>query len=106
MELLRDRSREFEEAGVRVFGVSRDSPWTHIAWSQTLDLSFPLLSDWNADAVRGFDIAFEFRGLRDVARRTAFLVDEGGTVRSSWSYATDEVPDLDELLRAARALSH
>ena len=26
---------------MRVFGISRDSPWTHIAWSQTLDLGFP-----------------------------------------------------------------
>jgi peroxiredoxin len=105
MELLRDRSAEFEQAGVRVFGVSRDSPWTHIAWSQTLDLNFPLLSDWNADAVRAFDIGFEFRGLRDVSRRSAFLIGEDGTVRGAWSYATDEVPDFDELLRAAQALS-
>jgi peroxiredoxin len=105
MELLRDRSSEFEQAGVRVFGVSRDSPWTHVAWSQTLDLNFPLLSDWNADAVRGFDIAFEFRGLRDVARRSAFLVDAGGTVRGAWKYATNEVPDFDVLVRAAQALS-
>src|SRR5438093_9939127 len=105
MELLRDRSAEFEQAGVRVFGVSRDSPWTHIAWAQTLDLNFPLLSDWNREAVRGFGIAFEFRGLQDVARRSAFLVDKGGTVRGAWEYATDEVPDLDELLRAAQALS-
>jgi glutaredoxin-dependent peroxiredoxin len=106
MELLRDRSGEFEQAGVRVFGISRDSPWTHVAWAQTLDLSFPLLSDWNADAVHALGIAFEFRGLHDVSRRSAFLVDEGGTVRGSWQYATDEVPDLDELLEAARALSH
>jgi peroxiredoxin len=90
---------------VRVFGVSRDSPWTHIAWSQTLDLNFPLVSDWNAEAVHGFDIAFVFRGLKDVARRTAFLVDRSGTVRGAWSYDTSEVPDFDELLRAAQALS-
>src|SRR5919197_3777515 len=106
MELLRDRSDEFDQAGVRVFGVSRDSPWTHVAWSQTLDLNFPLLSDWNTEAVRDLGIAFEFRGLRDVSRRSAFLVDEGGTVRGAWRYATDEVPDLDELLAAARALAH
>ena len=43
MELLRDRSQEFEAAGVRVFGISRDSPWTHISWAQALDLNFPLL---------------------------------------------------------------
>jgi peroxiredoxin Q/BCP len=104
MELLRDRSAEFEAAGVGVFGVSRDSPWTHISWAQTLDLNFPLLSDWNADAVHGFGVAHEFRGMNDVAERSAFLVDEDGTVRGAWRYDTSEVPDIDALLAAAQAL--
>jgi peroxiredoxin len=69
---------------------------------QALDLNFPLLSDWNAEAVRGFDVAQEFRGLRDVAVRSAFLLDPDGTVRRAWRYANDEVPDFDELLAAAR----
>jgi glutaredoxin-dependent peroxiredoxin len=105
MELLRDRGKEFSEAGVRVLGISRDSPWTHIAWAQALDLDFPLLSDWNAEAVHGFGIAHEHRGMRDVAERTAFLIDTGGTVRGAWRYGTTEVPDMDELLAAAQALS-
>jgi glutaredoxin-dependent peroxiredoxin len=104
MELLRDRSAKFEQAGVRVFGISRDSPWTHVAWRQTLDLPFPLLSDWNGEAVHAFGIPQEFRGLKDVAERTAFLVDAGGTVRGAWRYGTSEVPDFDVLLEAARAL--
>ncbi len=103
MELLRDRSAEFEAAGVRAFGVSRDSPWTHISWAQALDLNFPLLSDWNADAVRAFGIAHRFREFEDVAERTAFLVDPDGTVRGAWQYETSEVPDFDGLLTAARA---
>jgi peroxiredoxin len=103
MELLRDRSEQFAEAGVHPYGISRDSPWTHIAWMQALDLNFPLLADWNAEAVHGFDIAHDFRGMRDVAERTAFLVDPGGTVRRAWSYGTDQVPDFDELLAAAQA---
>ena len=104
MELLRDRSPELEAAGVRVFGISRDSPWTHIAWSQVLDLNFPLLSDFNGEAVHAFGIGVTFRELRDVASRSAFLVDEGGTVRGVWRYGTGDLPDLDELLEAARAL--
>jgi peroxiredoxin Q/BCP len=102
MELLRDRSAEFEAAGVRVFGISRDSPWTHISWAQALDLDFPLLSDWNAEAVHGFGIALEFRGLKDVAERSAFVIDPDGTVRGAWRYDTSEVPDFDALLAAAR----
>jgi peroxiredoxin len=105
MELLRDRRPEFDEAGVRVLGISRDSPWTHIAWAQALDLDFPLLSDWNAEAVHGFGIARQHRGMRDVAERTAFMIDTGGTVRGAWRYGTSDVPDMDELLAAARALS-
>ncbi|HKD32554.1 MAG TPA: redoxin domain-containing protein [Gaiellaceae bacterium] len=104
MELLRDRSMEVEEAGIRATGVSRDSPWSHVAWMQALDLTFPLLSDWNAEAVRAFGVAHEHRGLQDVAERTAFLIDRDGTVRGAWRYETAEVPDFDELLSAARAL--
>jgi peroxiredoxin len=89
---------------VRLLGVSRDSPWTHIGWSQVLDLNFPLLSDWNAEAVHALGIAHEFRGLADVAERSAFLVDEDGTVRRTWRYDSGEVPDVDELLAASRSL--
>ena len=104
MELLRDRRAEFDQAGVRVFGISRDSPWTHVSWAQALDLNFGLLSDWNGEATRGFGVAQDFRGLREVAERAAFLVDRDGTVRGAWLYDTTEIPDFDALLRAASAL--
>ena len=105
MTLLRDRSAEFESAGVRVFGVSRDSPWSHRAWREALDLDFPLLSDWTGEAVRGFGIEQTYRGLEGVAERSAFLVDGSGTVRGAWRYGGSEVPDVEELLSAARSLS-
>src|SRR5919109_236262 len=98
MELLRDRRTEFEEEGVRPLAISRDSPWTHIAWAQALDLDFGLLSDWNAEAVRGFGVGHSFRGMEEVAERTAFLIGSDGTVRGAWRFDQDEVPDFDELL--------
>ncbi|MBD0329275.1 MAG: redoxin domain-containing protein [Thermoleophilia bacterium] len=104
MSLLRDRSTEFDEAGVALYGISRDSPYTHVAWTQVLDLTFPLISDWNGEATEGFRLAFEYRGLRGVSRRSAFLVGTDGSVRGAWSYGTGEVPDVDELLAAGRAL--
>ena len=85
-------------------GISRDSPWTHVAWMQALDLDIPLLSDWNAEATHGFDVAFDYRGMRDVSERSAFLIDGDGVVRGAWLYATGELPDFDVLLDAARAL--
>ncbi len=104
MELLRDRSQELEQAGVRPFGISRDSPWTHVAWMQALDLTIPLLSDWNAEAARGFGLARSYRGMEDVPVRSAFLVDQEGTVRRAWRYDDAEVPDLDAIVAAAQAL--
>ena len=86
-------------------GISRDSPWTHIAWTQALDLNFGLLSDFNGEAVREFGVGFEHRGLREVARRTTFLVDGDGVIRNVWEYDTSDVPDVDEWLAAAEALN-
>jgi peroxiredoxin len=89
---------------VRAFGISRDSPWSHVAWEQALDLNVPLLSDWNAEATEGFGVGLDFNGMRDVSGRSAFLVGQDGTVRASWLYGTNELPDFDVLLEAARAM--
>jgi peroxiredoxin len=90
---------------VQPYAISRDSPWTHVAWTQALDLNVPLLSDWNAEATKGFGIAFEFRGLKDVSERSAFLIDGGGVIRGSWRYETSELPDFDVLLEAVHAIA-
>ena len=105
MGLLRARSERFREAGVDPYGISRDSPWTHLAWSQALDLTFPLLSDWNAEAVRAFDIVQEHRGFHDVAVRSVFLVGAGGLIHHVERLANDELPDFDRALEAASALA-
>jgi peroxiredoxin len=90
---------------VKVFAISRDSSWSHIAWAQALDLGdVALLSDWNAEATRGFGLARTYRGMEDVPMRSAFLVDQGGTVRRAWRYDDAEVPDLDAIVAAAQAL--
>jgi peroxiredoxin len=104
MELLRDRRAAFEEVGVQPVGISRDSPWCHIAWRQALDLNFGLLSDFNGETVRGFGVGQEFRGFHDVAQRSAFLVDDSGTIRNAWRYETGDVPDVEEWLEACTAM--
>jgi hypothetical protein len=42
--------------------------------------------------------------MRDVSRRSAFLVDLDGAVRGAWAYEPSELPDLDVLIAAARSL--
>ena len=90
---------------MKIFGISRDSPWSHVAWAQALDLRTALLSDWNGAAIGAFGVGHEYRGMEGVAERSAFLVDGQGIIRGSWSYETEEVPDFDELLAAAGSLS-
>jgi peroxiredoxin len=100
--LLRDRSEDLAEVGVRPLAISRDSPWSHMAWTQTLGVDVPLLSDWNGEATRAFGVAFEPLGMRDVAARSSFLIADGETVVASWMLG-GELPDIDAVIAAARA---
>ena len=99
MHLLRDRGDDLDAAGIRAIGISRDSPWSHHAWSQTLGIDIPLLSDWNGDATRAFDVAFEPLGMRDVPVRSAFLVRDGETIEAAWQLG-GELPDIDAVIAA------
>lgn len=87
-----------------MFGISRDSVWSHLAWAQSLGIDFTLLSDWNGDATRACGVAVEPLGMADVSRRAVYLVDADGTVREAWSYQAFQAEDVDALLAAARAL--
>ena len=104
MLLLRDRGDDLAAAGVRPFGISRDSPWSHASWATTLGVEkVPLLSDWNGDATRGFGVSFDLHRMEGVAARSAFLI-EGDTVRASWMLGR-EMPDVDAVIAAASSLS-
>jgi peroxiredoxin len=61
----------------------------------------PLLSDWNGEATRAFGVAVEIGGMRDVAARASFLIEDGRTVVASWMLGR-ELPDLDAVIAAAR----
>jgi peroxiredoxin len=62
----------------------------------------PLLSDWNGDATRAFGVAFAPLGMSDVAARSAFLVEDGTTIRAAWMLGS-ELPDIDAVIEAARS---
>lgn len=101
LHLLSERSEDLAAAGIRPFGISRDSPWSHRAWAQTLGVEIPLLSDWNGDAVRSFDVGFDSLGMSDVAIRSAFLIRDGETIEAAWPLG-GELPDIDAVIEASR----
>lgn len=100
--LLRDRGDDLATVGVRPLAISRDSPWSHAAWAQTLGLDIPFLSDWNGEATRAFGVAFEPLGMMDVAARSAFLIEDGETIVAAWMLGR-ELPDIDAVIAAASA---
>jgi peroxiredoxin len=89
---------------VRLFAVSRDSPYSHARYAEQQWLTYPLLSDWSAAAVRAFGVSQNLDGLEDTPVRSCFLVDADGVVRRTWRYGDDELPDVDALLTAAHEL--
>ncbi len=100
--LLRDRSADLAEAGVRPLGISRDSPWSHRAWAEVLGVDVPLLSDWNGEATRAFGVAFEPLGMVDVPARSAFLIQDSETIVAAWMLGS-ELTDIDAVIDAARS---
>ena len=100
--LLRDGGEDLAAVGVRPLAISRDSPWSHLAWAQTLGVDVPLLSDWNGGATRAFGVAVEVLGMEDVALRSSFLVEDGATITAAWMLGR-ELPDIDAVIAAARS---
>lgn len=49
---FRDLLPHFTEIGVRIFGLSKDSPKSHDRFYEKQDLNFPLLSDENTELIR------------------------------------------------------
>lgn len=96
----------FGVAGVRIAAISRDSPYSHKKWGEQQWLDYPLLSDWTGEAVRAFGVAQDLDGLVDTPVRSCFLIDGDGVIRGAWRYEDDEVPDVEELARAAVGLGH
>lgn len=65
-------------------------------------MEIPLLSDWNGEATRAFGLARAPLGMADVPLRSAFLIENGETIRAAWALGR-ELPDLDAVIAAAGA---
>ena len=98
---MRDWWSDLAELPGAVYGVSADPPFPQLAFVDEYDLSFPLLSTFNNDVLRGFGVRVEEGILRGIARRSVFVLAPDRTVEYAW--AADEpltFPDLDEVTAA------
>ncbi|MFN8061014.1 MAG: redoxin domain-containing protein [Vicinamibacterales bacterium] len=103
---LRDRFAALAGSRARVFGVSVDSFFALAAFAKAEHLPYPLLSDFNKDVIRLYDVYNpDMIGLKGVAKRAVFLIDGAGVVRHE--QVVDDArlePDYDGLGAALAAL--
>ncbi|MCU0977203.1 MAG: peroxiredoxin [Steroidobacteraceae bacterium] len=77
---LRDLHTQILGAGLKVVGVSPQSPESHQRFREQYSLPFTLLSDERKAVIRAFDVDGP---LGIGVRRATFLIDRGGVVRDS-----------------------
>lgn len=77
----RDNMKFYEELNVRVAGISVDSFFTLKVFKEQNNINFPLLSDFNKEVSEAYGALYDtFFDMKGVSKRSAFLIDENGTV--------------------------
>ena len=95
---FRDSMDRFNEIDAQVYGISVDLPFSQNVWIQEADLNFPMLSDWNHEVIRQYDVGLEdVYGMFETAERSIFVLDSEGTITFTW-ISDEDRPDYDELV--------
>ncbi|HKH11572.1 MAG TPA: peroxiredoxin [Rubrobacter sp.] len=97
---FRDRMGDYGEAGIRVYGVSLDSPESHREFREKYNLNFPLLTDRDGRAAEALGI---LRDNGEVANRVTFLLGPDGNVAKVYPEVSPET-HADEILEDAQSL--
>ena len=103
---FRDSLARLNQARAKVFGISVDTFFTLKAFHDAQTLTFPLLSDFNKQAIRDYGVFNEdMIGLKGIAKRAVFVIDKDGVIRyrEVLEDARNE-PDYEKALAAVARL--
>jgi peroxiredoxin len=100
---MRDTWPDWESLDATVLGISVDSPFVNDRFRSEQKIPFPLLSDFNKQVAGAYGVLHEdLKGLKGVAKRSAFVIGPDGKVVYEW--VTDDprvqVP-FDDIKKAA-----
>ncbi len=102
---FRDSLSELSKVPAQVVAISVNDPWTNKAFSDHKKLNFPILSDYNREVVRQYNVFHEnFGGLKGytVAKRSIFVLDSNGVVTYKWiTEDPSKEPIYEDVKRAA-----
>jgi len=104
MCVFRDSMARLNEVKAQVVGISVNDPYSNRGFAEQNMLNFPLLSDYNREVVKLYDIELkDFAGLKGytAAKRSIFILDKNGIVRYKWVSEDPGVePDYKEIEKA------
>ena len=90
---------------VQILGISSSNPFSQKTFADSLQLPYPLLSDFpHLTVIRSYG-GLNPDWAMTTARRAFFLIDKEGIVRGQWRGTVSEVFPTEQILEAARTLS-
>lgn len=84
---IRDEIAELETVDAQIFGISVNDPFSNKAFHEDNMLNFPLLSDYNREIVKAYNVYHDdFAGLKGytAAKRSIFILNTEGKVVYKW----------------------
>ena len=83
---FRDSMAKFNEMNAVVIGISVDPPFSNKAFKEQYKLNFIVVSDYNREIVKKYNVYWEFPALPGyiLAKRSVFVVDKEGVIRYKW----------------------
>lgn len=101
---FRDSMDRLIDLNAQVIGISVNDPFSNKAFAEKNRLPFPVLSDYNREAIRAYGLEMpNFAGLSGytVAKRSIFILDPKGIVRYVWVSDNPAVePNYAEIQKA------
>ncbi|MCW3124906.1 MAG: redoxin protein [Bacteroidetes bacterium] len=105
MALYNEMLKIFKKQNAEMIGISVDSKWCHMAFSQDRKMHFPLLADFEPKGAvsRAYGAYNEKEGQ---CKRALFVIDENGIIQ--WSYLSPDSinPGADGILDALEEISN
>ncbi|HEY8284207.1 MAG TPA: peroxiredoxin [Chloroflexota bacterium] len=105
---FRDSLAQFNTLNAKVYGISIDLPYALQAFGEKNNLSFPLLSDMEREAIRAFDVVWPLLGgmVKEVASRAVFVLDPDGNIVYRWvGESPANEPPYPEVVKAVESLA-
>ena len=106
---VRDTISLYNNTNAKVFGVSVDSLFVLGKFKAEQNLNFPLLSDFNKEASKAFDVLYETFpsfDMHGVSKRAAFVIDKEGVVRYAEICPTPgDMPDFSLIQQTLEGLN-